>query len=207
VVAERIDGLAHADGQERPVGEPRERVVVGEVGEALLVALLLGHVVHGHHGAELPAVLVDQGLPVDADLAQLAVRRGQDDLGVAQPLAGHGAQQRVLVGLHRRAVGVAQHPAARDAADRLHVVTEPVEAAGGGVEDRHPALGVAGHDPLVEGVEQHAEELLLLAEGVSRPLDVGHVGERADDTGHPAVRGDDGLRAHPDPAGRRVTRR
>ena len=130
MVVEAVHRLAHPDGEQGAVGQPGQRVVVGQVGEPLLVALLLGHVVHGDDRAELPAVLVDQGLPVDAHLALFAARRGQDDLDVAEPLPGHGQEQRVLLGVDRRAVGVAQHPAGRDPPDRLDVVARG-RAAGG----------------------------------------------------------------------------
>ena len=39
-----------------------------------------------------------------------------------------------------------------------------MEPPGRRVEDGDPALGVAGHDPLFEGVQQDLEELLLPAE-------------------------------------------
>ena len=88
----------------------------------------------------------------------------QDDLDVAQPLAGHGPEQRVLPRVHRRAVGVAEPRLVGMRPIGSTSSRQAVEAPGRRVEDGHPALGVAGHDALVEGVEQDLEELLLLAE-------------------------------------------
>src|SRR5664280_901459 len=95
-------------GQEGPVGQTGQRIVQGQIRQALLVELLLGDVVDGHHGAQHPVLLVDQGLAVDADLAPPALVGFEDDLAIPQPLAGHGLDQRVLPRLHYRAVRPAQ---------------------------------------------------------------------------------------------------
>ena len=77
--------------------------------------LLLGDVVHGHHRAEHPPVVVDQGLAVDAHLALIAGLRLEDDLDVAELLTGHGPDQRVLPLGHGRSVGPAEPLVGRDA--------------------------------------------------------------------------------------------
>ena len=96
--------------------------------------------------------------------------RLEHDLDVAEPLA------RTWPGAAGSPRGSSRRPSGRRSSrldgirpDRLDVVGESVQPAGGRVEDGDPALGVAGDDALVEGVEQHLEELLLLAERVGRP--------------------------------------
>ena len=106
-------------------------------------------------------VVVHQGLAVDADLALVPVLRLEDDLDVAELLAGHGPDQRVLTLGHGRPVGPAQALVGGDGPDRVVVLVEPVELAGGRVEHGDAPLVVAGHDALFQRVQQHLEELLL----------------------------------------------
>ena len=71
------------------------------------------------------------------------------------------------VGSMRRPVGPAQPLLVGIRPDRLASVVEAVEPPGRRVEHGDATLGVAGHDALFEGVEQHLEELLLLAQRVA----------------------------------------
>ena len=93
----------------------------GHLRQPLLVALLLGDIVHGHHRTEHPAVVVDQGLAVDAHLALVPGLRLEDDLDVAQLLTRHGPDQRVLPLGDGRPVGPAEALVGGDGPDRIVV--------------------------------------------------------------------------------------
>ncbi len=101
----------------------------GELGQPFLVALLLGHVVHGHHGTEPPAGLVDEDLAVDHDLARAAVVRLEQELHVPQLLAGQGTEQRVLVRGQLGTVGPPEPEVDGHRADRV-VIGRPTHATG-----------------------------------------------------------------------------
>ncbi len=71
---------------------------------------------------------------------------------------------------------------------------KPVESPGGGIEHGDPAVGVAGDDPLVEGVEEHLEELFAAMEVGRGPADRGDVHHRHDRAGDDAFGRAHGLR-------------
>ena len=135
--------------------------------DGFLGVYLSRHVVHHHHGPERAAVAraelaaaseeVARGEPVRRDLHRRALHG----------LACEGAPQRDLGRLHRRAVAAAQAVGGGPLIGvEPRVRREAVEALGGVVEERQPAVGVAGHDAGLH-VLQHGREKLAL------PLELG----------------------------------
>ena len=133
------------------------------------VALTLvedGDVMHRHNGADHLPVHAAQGVPGHQHGRGGETGRVDDDLCVADAALAKGPHQRDPVrDQWGRAVGLVQVVAARHLVRiELDVDVEAVHGAGGGVEHRQPAGGVAGHDPDVEGVQQRVGEALSVGE-------------------------------------------
>jgi hypothetical protein len=188
LIQQRTEGVAKAeaggDGRVDPAqgGEPVQAAFQLRVQapDLLLRSLPLGDVVHHHDGPQLRTVGIEEGLPARQDGPGSPALRRDDDLGVSDGLPLPRPVEGDLLHRHRRGpVGPVQAvmPGPRFGRERLD--GPPVELLGDAIREDQDPLGVAGHDPVAEVLEESPQELPLLDEGRFRPLplrDLGHQG-------------------------------
>ena len=147
-----------------PVDQAGELVVLGEVAQAVLVALLLGDVACNHRDGHDLVVGVPNGRDRQRDHDRAAVLSHPFGLELVDGLAGEHTPQDL--GLFALAVRRLDH---RDgAADRL-LGDVAVQSLGGPVPARDRRVLRIGDDRVVGGVDHVAEELAGRALGLAEP--------------------------------------
>ena len=120
----------------------------------------LGHVGHRHHRADHRAVVVAQGASVAAHQPRSRALAGDHELHPADRTLGQRADERDLRRRQQRHAVRAVQVEARGpvVGGQRGVRGQPVPAPRRRVEQGQPAVGVAGHDAHVDGVEQGGRE-------------------------------------------------
>ena len=131
--------------------------------QAAFLLLALGDVVHGDHCTQQSAARRADLLAAAKHEPTRQVLRRDHHLDLAHRLAAQRAEQRYLLHLHRGdAVGVVKVVVGRPVLGLQRLLGQPMKLAGGLVEKRHDAVGIAGNDALGQAVERDLQEFPLL---------------------------------------------
>ena len=137
-----------------------------------------------HHGPHLPAPGVEEWLPAGQQDVRPAGGGGEHELGVVDPLARQGPGKGQLLREHRCfSVGVVDGEVVRPLRQRELEGARLAQPVRGVVDERQAAGRVAGHDALLDALEDRPQELALPLPLGFRTLPLGHVGLHADEVG------------------------
>ena len=152
-----LDRALHAPHQLAPVGQPGQRIEVGQVADAVFGDAAVGHVLHDAGVADAVAVLVELGLGLDVDDALAAV--GQRHRHV-------GGQHRAVL---RHALQQAQHRAALGALHQAqHAAQADAGRPGHGPSTRRPCADSISEPPLPAGPARRQSKLPMRARSCAR---------------------------------------
>ena len=124
---------------------------------------------HGHHGAELCAVIADNRSPVHPHETLRALLRGDDHPGIPHDLARQRPKQRDLLHGHRRCLTRAVEVVVICPLFGCQgLLKSAMEAPGGFVEQREHPVGVADDHTHLHDVQQRTEQFVLFRQTLLR---------------------------------------